>query len=102
MNKNSKLKAAVLFLIFEVIWLHKEKWQKGKVSYRFRLRPRIVAATIICTIIMPYYLIRYGIEGVMHLYKTGYDPVGAISFHFVREDMEDRPSIWEAYQKFYL
>lgn len=102
MKQKSTLKAAILFLIFEVIWNHKEKWTKTKVTYRFRLRPRILSTTMICILIMPYYLIRYGIDGVIHLFKTAYDPVGAISFHFIRDNMDDRPSIWEAYQKFYL
>jgi hypothetical protein len=102
MKKESKLKVAILFMIFEVIWLNKEKWQTNKVSYRFRFRPRKISTTIICIVLSPYYLIRYGIEGVVNLFKTSYDPLGSISFHFVREQDEDRPSIWKAYQKFFI
>lgn len=102
MKNKSKLKAALLFLVFEVIWLQREKWQTNKISYRFRFRPRKISTTLICLFFLPYYLIRYGIDGVVHLFRTAYDPIGAISFHFVREQDEDRPSIWEAYQKFYI
>jgi len=98
--KMKNLKVFFVFLLFEVVWMNPEKWYNSKYRYRFRLKPRKVSTFIACCIVSPYHLIRYGIEGVFHLFQHSFNTQGYTTFEFTRDISERKPTIWEAYLKF--
>lgn len=92
----------MMFVMFEIIWLTPEQWIGNKVRYRFRYKPRKFSVTVACLIILPYILVKSGLEGIVNLFLTAYDPLMGITNEFIRDKNEKTPTRWEAYEKFFI